>query len=129
MSFIILGEFVFLFVTPIVNTLAGTLWILKTPKELQGRVYAARSMVAKCIIPFSYLLVGPTADRWLPMFLHKYPNAQRVIQMALEEGNLNYRLVYVMAGMAAIIFALLFFFQKGLRHMEISFKIKCDKRY
>ncbi len=44
------GEFLFLFVSPIVNIIAGTLWILKTPKELQGRVYAARSMVARLVI-------------------------------------------------------------------------------
>lgn len=115
---IILGEFVFLFVTPIVNTLAGTLWILKTPKELQGRVYAARSMVAKCIIPLSYLLVGPMADNWIPMFLQKHPNACKGIQIALKEGNLNYRLVYMLAGMIAIIFALLFFSQKDLRQLD-----------
>ncbi len=116
-GFIILGEFVFLFVTPIVNTLAGTLWILKTPKELQGRVYAARSMVAKGIIPLSYLLVGPLADSWIPAFLQNYPNAGKVIQIALGDGNLNYRLVYVAAGMTAIIFAVLFFSQKELRQL------------
>lgn len=115
---IILGEFVFLFVTPIVNTLAGTLWILKTPKELQGRVYAARSMVAKCIIPLSYLLVGPVADSWIPGFLQNYPNACKVIQRVLEDGNLNYRLVYVAAGMMAIFFAVLFFTQKELRQLD-----------
>lgn len=118
MYFVILGEFMFLFVTPVVNTLAGTLWILKTPKELQGRVYAARSMVAKCIIPFSYLLVGPMADRWIPAFLQKYPNACKAIQTVLKEGNLNYRLVYVMAGMTAVILAMLFFSKKELRQLD-----------
>ena len=107
-----------MFVTPIVNTLAGTLWIIKTPKELQGRVYAARSMVTRCIIPFSYLLAGPMADRWIPMFLQKYPNACRVIQITLNEGNLNYRLVFMMAGMAAMIAALLFFSKKDLRRLD-----------
>lgn len=116
--FIMLGEFVFLFIIPIVNTLAGTLWILKTPKELQGRVYAARGMVVKSIIPLSYLLVGPMADRWIPMFLEKHPNACKGIQIVLKEGNLNYRLVYVLAGMTAIILALLFFSQKDLRKLD-----------
>lgn len=115
---IILGEFVFLFVTPVVNTLAGTLWILKTPKELQGRVYAARSMVAKGIIPLSYLLVGPLADSWIPMFLQNHPDACKAVQIVLREGNLNYRLVYVMAGMMAIIFAVLFFSRKDLRQLD-----------
>lgn len=115
---IMLGEFVFLFIIPIVNTLAGTLWILKTPKELQGRVYAARGMVVKSIIPLSYLLVGPMADRWIPMFLEKHPNACKGIQIVLKEGNLNYRLVYVLAGMTAIILALLFFSQKDLRKLD-----------
>lgn len=115
---IISGEFVFLFVTPIVNTLAGTLWILKTPKELQGRVYAARSMVAKCIIPFSYLLAGPMADSWIPAVLQKYPDASNVMQTVFHEGNLNFRLIYIMAGMLAVIFALLFFSQKELRRLD-----------
>lgn len=115
---IILGEFVFLFVIPIVNTLAGTLWILKTPKELQGRVYAARSMVVKGSIPLSYLLVGPMADRWIPMFLRKYPNMCEAIQIVLKDGNLNYRLVYMMAGVTAIILAVLFCSLKDLRQLE-----------
>ncbi|MDE5938185.1 MAG: MFS transporter [Lachnospiraceae bacterium] len=115
---IILGEFVFLFIIPIVNTMAGTLWILKTPKELQGRVYAARGMVVKGTIPLSYLLVGPMADRWIPMFLQKHPDACKAVQTVLNEGNLNYRLVYVMAGMTAIVLALLFFSQKDLRHLD-----------
>lgn len=115
---IILGEFVFLFVIPIVNTLAGTLWILKTPKELQGRVYAARSMVVKGSIPLSYLLVGPMADRWIPMFLQKHPHVCTVTQIVLKEGNLNYRLVYMLAGMTAIILAVFFCSQKDLRELE-----------
>lgn len=115
---IILGEFVFLFVIPIVNTLAGTLWIIKTPKELQGRVYAARSMVVKGSIPFSYLLVGPMADRWIPLFLQKHPHIYAVTQIVLKEGNLNYRLVYMLAGMMAIILAVFFCSQKDLRELE-----------
>lgn len=115
---IILGEFVFLFIIPIVNTMAGTLWILKTPKELQGRVYAARGMVVKGTIPLSYLLVGPMADRWIPMFLQKHPDACKAVQTVLKEGNLNYRLVYVIAGLTAIVLALLFFSQKELRRLD-----------
>lgn len=115
---IILGEFVFLFIIPIVNTMAGTLWILKTPKELQGRVYAARGMVVKGTIPLSYLLVGPMADRWIPMFLQRHPDACKAVQTVLKEGNLDYRLVYVMAGLTAIVLALLFFSQKELRRLD-----------
>ncbi len=94
------------------------MWILKTPKELQGRVYAARSMVAKCIIPFSYLLAGSMADSWIPAVLQKYPDVSNVMQTVFHEGNLNFRLIYIMAGMLAVIFALLFFSQKELRRLD-----------
>jgi MFS family permease len=113
--FIIVGEFLFLFVNPIVNTLAGTLWILKTPKELQGRVYAARSMVSKCIVPIAYVVVGPLVDWIIPITIK---NSNIVLNSILGTENLNYRIVYVCSGLVAIVCATIFFSRKDLRQLE-----------
>lgn len=114
---IILGEFLFLFVSPIVNTIAGTLWILKTPKELQGRVYAARSMVARLIIPAAYFLAGPLVDKWIPDVLEKEQSINICLSLLLGAGNINYRIVYVISGLMIIICALGFFANKNIREL------------
>ncbi len=114
---IIIGEFLFLFVSPIVNTIAGTLWILKTPKELQGRVYAARSMVARLVIPVAYFLAGPLVDEWIPDFLEKKQPINACLNLLLGAGNISYRFVYVMSGLIIIICAISFWTNKNMRKL------------
>lgn len=48
---------------PVVNGCNQTIWQLKVPPELQGRVFAARRLVAQLSIPLAMLAVGPLADR------------------------------------------------------------------
>lgn len=114
---IAIGRLFFSFVTPITNTMAGTLWILKTPKELQGRVYSARIMVVRCIMPVSYLLVGPLVDQWIPILI-KNQNTSHVIGI-LGSGSLNYRLVFVVAGFLVILFTICFFSNKSMRFLGV----------
>lgn len=112
---IAIGRLFFSFVTPITNTMAGTLWILKTPKELQGRVYSARIMVVRCIMPISYLLAGPLVDQWIPLLLKKRNPAQGIGILGM--GSLNYRLVFVSAGFLVILCTVCFFSNRSLQFL------------
>lgn len=115
--YMIIGQFLLLFVTPIVNTMAGTLWIIKTPTELQGRVYAARSMVSKCIVPVAYFIIGPVTDHLVPRFLKSEHALAIMLRNVLGRENLNFRCMYLLAGFIAIICALLFFSRSSLRNL------------
>ena len=57
-----LGMFTLLLFIPIAAALNQAVWQIKIPPDLQGRVFAIRSMIATSIIPLANLLAGPLAD-------------------------------------------------------------------
>ena len=87
-----IGRFSFSFVTPILNTVAGTLWMQETPRILQGRVFASRSMIARCFVPLSYVVVGPLVDIVLPKLLQS--DLGLIINVVGTQA-LEYRLVFL----------------------------------
>jgi DHA3 family macrolide efflux protein-like MFS transporter len=50
----------------IVNSSLMTIWQLKVPERLQGRVFAAMGLIADITTPVSFLLAGPISERLLP---------------------------------------------------------------
>ena len=95
-----IGRFSFSFVTPILNTVAGTLWMQETPRILQGRVFASRSMIARCFVPLSYVVVGPLVDIVLPKLLQS--NLGLIINVVGTQA-LEYRLVFCGAGVLCVL--------------------------
>lgn len=57
-----LSLFFGLFVNPMVNACFMSLFQLKTPPDMQGRVFATIQMMAMGLTPLSYLIAGPLAD-------------------------------------------------------------------
>jgi MFS family permease len=57
------GFMLFLFCIPIASGSSQAIFQSKVAPEAQGRVFAARSMISQSIMPLSYLLAGPAADR------------------------------------------------------------------
>jgi DHA3 family macrolide efflux protein-like MFS transporter len=56
------GAFVYMVTVPILNGSSQAIWQARVPLDLQGRVFAARRMVAWSTLPFAYLIAGPLAD-------------------------------------------------------------------
>lgn len=54
-----------LFTNPAVNAILMSLLQVKTPPEMQGRVFAAVMQLAMLATPFAYLISGPLADKVL----------------------------------------------------------------
>jgi DHA3 family macrolide efflux protein-like MFS transporter len=50
----------------IVNSSLMTIWQLKVPERLQGRVFAAMGLIADITTPISFLLAGPISEQLLP---------------------------------------------------------------
>jgi MFS transporter, DHA3 family, macrolide efflux protein len=48
---------------PIVGSLLDAIWLDKVNPEIQGRVFATRSMIVMIISSLGYLIAGPLADR------------------------------------------------------------------
>jgi DHA3 family macrolide efflux protein-like MFS transporter len=57
------AAFCYMFILPILTGANQALWQVKVAPDLQGRVFAARRMVALSTLPFAYIIAGPLADR------------------------------------------------------------------
>ena len=58
-----LATFFTLFFVPIIQGSSQAIWQAKVAPDLQGRVFAARGMIAQISAPVAMLLAGPLADR------------------------------------------------------------------
>lgn len=95
------GRLAFSMIIPVISTLAGTVWMKSTPQQLQGRVFATKSMILRCFMPLSYLVVGPLADVIIPGLLRKEHAAWLVT--ALGPDATAYRFIFVGVGVCVIL--------------------------
>lgn len=58
----VIGAFVSAFFIPIMTTSDRTIWQLKVPQDIQGRVFAASGMLREGMMPIAFLVAGPLAD-------------------------------------------------------------------
>ncbi|UCC32997.1 MAG: MFS transporter [Candidatus Bathyarchaeota archaeon] len=75
----VLIAFFMIFFVPIINGSSQAIWQTKVAPDVQGRVFAARGMIAQIGAPVAMLLAGPLADQvfepamtlggsWVPIF-------------------------------------------------------------
>jgi len=57
------GSFLSAFFIPIINGSNQAIWQAKVPPDIQGRVFAARRLIAQITIPIAMGIAGPLADR------------------------------------------------------------------
>ena len=60
--FWVIAAFFAIFFIPIINGSSQAIWQSKVAPDIQGRVFAARSMIAQIGAPLAMLLAGPLAD-------------------------------------------------------------------
>ena len=113
-----IGRFLCLMCVPISNVSAITMWQLKTPKELQGRVFAARSLIIRSFMPFAYIIVGPLTDSILPTVMDSAKPIGQLMTSCLGTILLNERLVFILAGCMLVIMDLFFFRNHHLSHLD-----------
>lgn len=59
----VIGAFVSAFFIPIMLTADRTIWQLKVPQDIQGRVFSAAGVLRESMMPLAFLVAGPLADR------------------------------------------------------------------
>lgn len=57
-----LGACAVMFILPLASGTSQTLWQVKIPLDVQGRVFSTRRMLSVAATPVAYLLAGPLAD-------------------------------------------------------------------
>lgn len=61
-TLVTIGLFGLMFLLPLIEGYGAFIWQVKTPLEIQGRVFALRRAVASASLPAAYLIAGPLAD-------------------------------------------------------------------
>jgi MFS family permease len=56
----------FSIMSPLLNAHSQTIWQMQTPRELQGRVFSVRRLIAQCTLPFGALTAGTLAAAFDP---------------------------------------------------------------
>jgi DHA3 family macrolide efflux protein-like MFS transporter len=65
------AQFVILIFIPLPAALSQAVWQTKVSPDIQGRVFAIRSMIAYLIIPLANLVAGPLADNVFEPIMEK----------------------------------------------------------
>ncbi len=58
-----LGLFILMFTVPFASGMSAAVFQTKVAADVQGRVFAIRSMISRSMMPLAFLLAGPLADR------------------------------------------------------------------
>jgi MFS family permease len=102
---------------PFVNACFTSILQIKTPPDLQGRVFSAVTQVAVLLTPLAYLISGPLADR---VFEPAVGGAQWEIVAPLvgNQAGAGIGLMAIISGALVFITALLFYLRPSVRHLE-----------
>jgi len=116
------GYFVMLFVIPLASGSSQAIFQVKVPLDLQGRVFAMRSMISRSIMPIAFLTAGPLADLvFMPMLSEGGLLANTFIAQIVGVGpGRGIGLIFVIAGLGTILITWLAYLNPKIRHIETS---------
>jgi MFS family permease len=111
----LIGSFMAMFISPLINASNQSIWQAKVPPEIQGRVFATRRLIAWLVSPVAQLLAGPLADQifepltkedtFLSAYLPAWLGSGSGTGMALQIGLAG--LLTVFAGVGGYLFPMI----------------------
>jgi MFS transporter, DHA3 family, macrolide efflux protein len=105
---------------PLIGSSLDTIWLNKVNPEIQGRVFAARSMIVTIISSLGYLIAGPLADRvFEPAMMSGSFLAPRFGWLFGTEKGSGIALLYVICSVAMLLIGLSGFACQKLRDVEL----------
>jgi hypothetical protein len=114
-----IAAFSLFFSNPFIDGCSQAIWQSKVPPNVQGRVFAARRMVAFSSIPVAYLCAGPLADYffepWLSVGGRLAPTAGRLIGAGPGRGI---ALLFIIMGIATLLMVAAAHLYPRLRFLE-----------
>ncbi|MBN2007202.1 MAG: MFS transporter [Anaerolineae bacterium] len=113
------AAFLLTLLIPMLNSSSQAIWQSKVPPDVQGRVFAARSLIAQLVAPFARLISGPLADRVFEPAMQESgvlaPIAGKIVGVGPGAGI---GLMYVLAGICAVIIPLIGYTLPFIRNVE-----------
>lgn len=116
------GYFVMLFVIPLANGSSQAIFQVKVPLDLQGRVFAMRSMISRSIMPIAFLTAGPLADLvFTPMLSEGGVLSNTFVAQLVGVGpGRGIGFIFVIAGLGTSLITWLAYLNPKIRHIETS---------
>ncbi len=116
-----INNFWFMLAMPVSNGCSQAIWQTKVAPDVQGRVFAIRRMIASSIVPLSYALAGPLAEKlfepWMAEGGALAPSLGRIFGVGPGHGI---ALVFTLAGALYMIFVLAILLHPRIRRLEIE---------
>ena len=116
------GYFVMLLVIPLASGSSQAIFQVKVPLDLQGRVFAMRSMISRSMMPIAFLTAGPLADLvFTPMLSEGGVLSNTFIAQMVGVGpGRGIGLIFIIAGLGTILITWLAYSNPKIRHIETS---------
>jgi MFS transporter, DHA3 family, macrolide efflux protein len=113
------GLFLWTFSLPLVNGYMRAIYQVKTPADMQGRVFATASTVVQGIAPLALIITGPLADRvFEPLLSQQGALANTVGQVIGAGKGRGIGLMMILMGATVALGAVVGFLYPRLRHIE-----------
>lgn len=118
--FLIVGSlWLGMFVVPYAAAMSQSLWMAKVEPDVQGRVFAARSMIAQITNPIALLLVGAVADGiFVPLMGGESVLSDFLAMFTGREEGSGYAALFVVLGIITILMGIVGWLVPTLRHLE-----------
>ncbi|MBU7038675.1 MAG: MFS transporter [Theionarchaea archaeon] len=113
------AQFAGFFTLPLINGCSQAIWQVKTPPDVQGRVFSVRAMIAWSTTPLSYLLAGPLADQvFEPMMAPGGILSASVGQVIGTGPGRGIGLMFIILGAVMVAVSSVSILYSRLRHVE-----------
>jgi hypothetical protein len=117
---ITLGYFIFLFALPFSSGSSRAIWQVKVEPQVQGRVFATRSVISTSMMPLGFLLAGPLADQVFgPLMTEGGALASTIAGQIIGVGDgRGIGLIFVLSGVTLLIVTMLAYAYPRMRQLE-----------
>jgi len=115
----VVGAFFTSFFIPIINGSNHPIWQAKVAPDVQGRVFAARRLIAQITAPLAMLIAGPLADQvFEPFMASGAALAQQAGWLVGSGPGAGMGLIFIFSGLAGAVAALLGYVFPAVREAE-----------
>jgi MFS family permease len=113
------GLFLWTFSMPLVNGYMRAIYQVKTPTDMQGRVFATASTIVQGISPLALIITGPLADRVFEPLLSQQGALTNTVGQVIGAGKgRGIALMMILMGATVALGAVFGFLYPRLRHIE-----------
>ncbi|NJK46763.1 MAG: MFS transporter, partial [Pleurocapsa sp. SU_196_0] len=112
-----LANFIGGFLLPVLNGSSQAIWQSKTPADVQGRVFAARRMIAQITSPVAFLLAVPLVDGvFKPLFAGEF--GEGFAWLLGDATGRGYAAMWVIFGVLSGLWGFAGYLRPAARHVE-----------